>query len=79
MNDDVEGIEQDRVRLRTMVLQHVKRDTPVLIKGDDLAAKESVWRQVLAGFGDSEGLVNEPLPRLDQSVTPVESLPKRHL
>jgi hypothetical protein len=52
-----------------VVLQHVKRDTPVLIKADDLAAKESVWRQVLAGFGDSEELVSEPI---------ASSRPERH-
>jgi hypothetical protein len=31
VNDQVKHIKKDRLRLRTMMLQHVKRDTPVLI------------------------------------------------
>jgi hypothetical protein len=31
VNDHVKGIEQDRLSLRTMMLEHVKGDTPVLI------------------------------------------------
>jgi hypothetical protein len=61
MDNYVEGIKQDRLRLRTVVLQHVKRDTPVLIKGDDLAVKESVWREVLACFGDRRELISEAI------------------
>jgi hypothetical protein len=31
VDDHVQGIEQDCLRLRTMMLQHVERDTPVVI------------------------------------------------
>jgi hypothetical protein len=61
MNEDIEGIKQDRLCLRTMILQHVERDTPVLIQGDDLAVKESVRRQMLTCSGNSGELIGETI------------------
>jgi hypothetical protein len=79
MDDYVERIEQDGLRLRAMMLQHVKRDTPVLIQGDNLAIEESVWREVLTCFGDSGELIGErittSLPWRDAGRIP----PARHL
>jgi hypothetical protein len=47
-----ERIEQDGLRLRTMMLEHVERDTAIVIEGYDLTVKESVWWQVLTFFGN---------------------------
>lgn len=59
------------------MLQEIEGDMPAFIKGDNLAINQRIGREPFTGAGDVRELICERFSRLDQSVTPVESLPAR--